>query len=66
MTDPTPREKLEKPTLIYPFAAAPETDTFLLPEPPLVPGAGFAAPLCTAGPVEAAAPSRPDLPPPRS
>ena len=29
MTDPTPREKLEKPTLIYPFAAAPETGKVL-------------------------------------
>ena len=31
MTDPTPREKLEKPTLIYPFAAAPETGKVQVP-----------------------------------
>ena len=36
MTDPTPREKLEKPTLIYPFAAAPQTGKVLAVAPGVV------------------------------
>ena len=36
MIDPTPREKLEKPTLIYPFAATPETGKVLAVAPGVV------------------------------
>ncbi len=36
MTDSTPREKLEKPWLIYPFAAAPEPGKVLAVAPGVV------------------------------